>query len=129
METSMLLAKIIGPSFLVAWIWILFNQDGFLKMIEKFMKDWPLLWLTSLVLMISWLAIISTHNIWESNWTVIITVIWWAIFIKWAFFALFPKFMEWIAAWFLNSCKHWVLLAVLLRVWFWAYLTYVAYFI
>jgi len=129
METSLLLAKIIGPFFLIVWTWMLFNWKNFEKIIKDFFKNSALMWVTMFFTLILWLLLITFHNIWEKSWIVIITILWWLTFIKWAFYSLFPWLMMKIAKYFMDKFSVILPIGWILWVLIWAYLTYFAYFI
>ena len=126
MESSLQLAQIIGPLFLIWWIWILLNKENFEDMIEEFMKSPSLVWITWFFTLTIWLIIVSMHNTWESNWTTIITVLWWITLIKWALFMISPNFILNLSK-LAMKCKSLFILGWILWFWIWAYLSYIVY--
>jgi len=123
METSILIAKIIGPTYWIVWIAILFNRKFYKKMLYDFSKNITMFYIASLLPLLAGLVIILNHNIWISDWTVIITIFWWLAFIKWVCLLIFPEFN-------LRMIKNLKKSDSLLVAWWifaaslWAYLTY-----
>ena len=68
METTTLLAQIIGPTFLAAGIGFLLHPKFYKTMIADFEKNKGLTYITGIMVMILGLLVILNHNIWE--WSV-----------------------------------------------------------
>jgi hypothetical protein len=77
MQTSLFLAKLIGPVMLVIGLAVFANQRGFRDMAEEFMASRALMFLSGLLIMPVGVAIALTHNVWTPNWRVLITVLGW----------------------------------------------------
>jgi hypothetical protein len=77
MQTSLFLAKLIGPVMLVIGLAVFANQRGFRDMAEEFMASRALMFLSGLLIMPVGLAIVLTHNVWTANWRVLITLLGW----------------------------------------------------
>jgi hypothetical protein len=76
-QTSLFLAKLIGPVMLVIGLAVFANQRGFRDMAEEFMASRALLFLSGLLIMPVGVAIVLTHNVWTANWRVLITIFGW----------------------------------------------------
>jgi hypothetical protein len=77
MQTSLFLARLIGPVMLVIGLAVFANQRGFRDMAEEFMASRALMFLSGLLIMPVGLAIVLTHNIWTADWRVLITIFGW----------------------------------------------------
>ena len=77
MQTSLFLAKLIGPVMLVVGLAVFANQRGFRDMAEEFMASRALMFLSGFLLMPVGIAIVLTHNIWTADWRVLITIFGW----------------------------------------------------
>ena len=77
MQTSLFLAKLLGPVMLVIGLAVFANQRGFRDMAEEFMASRALMFLSGLLIMPVGVAIALTHNVWTSNWRVLITIFGW----------------------------------------------------
>lgn len=84
-ETSVIIAGILGPILTVTASSELFNF--------KIWKDVDatVVALNGLVLLISGIIIIRLHNIWVLNWTLLITLYGWVIFLSGIYRSFFPK--------------------------------------
>jgi uncharacterized membrane protein len=91
MQTSIFLAKLIGPFFLIVGVSLLINQAQFRAMVDEFMRSRALVFLTGLITLPAGLAIVLTHNVWVANWPVLITVLGWLTVFKGAIRLLAPQ--------------------------------------
>ena len=90
MDTSIFLAKFWGWYLLIFFFILSFNPKR-IKQIFDDLKDEKFLITTSFVAIIVGLLNILSHNIWEPNWKLIITLIGWiSLFIGLSLF-IFPK--------------------------------------
>jgi len=77
MQTSIYLAKLMGPVIGVAGVGFLLNRRAFLEMAKDFLDSTALIMLSGFLALVMGLAIINAHNIWVADWPVIITVFGW----------------------------------------------------
>ena len=77
MQTSVFLARLIGPVMLVVGIAVFANQRAFRDMAEEFLASPALLFLSGLLIMPMGLAIVLAHNVWTADWRVLITLFGW----------------------------------------------------
>jgi uncharacterized protein YjeT (DUF2065 family) len=91
MHTSISLAQIVGPTFAILGIGVLFNSKQIAKMANEYVKNEGLLFLTGMISVVIGLLMVQAHNYWESNWTIIITIISWVVLIKGALLLIAPK--------------------------------------
>jgi hypothetical protein len=77
MSTSIFLARLIGPVMLVIGLVVFANQRGFRDMAGEFMASRALMFLSGLLIMPVGVAIVLTHNIWVTDWRVMITLFGW----------------------------------------------------
>jgi hypothetical protein len=90
MNTSIFLAKLIGPLMAVIGFAVILNGKSFEKLASEFLKSPALLFLSGFVLMPAGLAVVLTHNVWVWGWPVIITMLGWASIISGAIRLAFP---------------------------------------
>ena len=91
MTTSVFLAKLIGPFFLIVGASLLINQPQFRTMADEFMRTPALVFLTGLMILPVGLAIVVTHNVWAADWRVLITLLGWLSLISGALRLLAPQ--------------------------------------
>ncbi len=77
MQTSVFLARLIGPVMLAVGLAVFFNQRAFRDMAEEFLASPALLFLSGLLIMPMGLAIVLTHSVWTADWRVLITLFGW----------------------------------------------------
>lgn len=98
METSIFIARILALYYLIIGTGLLFNGKAFQRIMDDFSKNAALLLFAGILALVIGIVLILKHNIWINNWTVIITIIGWAAFIKGIWIIVFPdsvsRFME-----------------------------------
>ena len=77
MQTSIFLARLIGPVMLVVGLAVLINQREFRDLAQDFIASRALLFLSGLLIMPAGIAIVLTHNVWTADWRVLITLFGW----------------------------------------------------
>jgi hypothetical protein len=93
MQTSVFIARLVGPVMLVVAIALLINRRMFFAMAEDFMASRPLMFLNGLLAMPAGLAIVLTHNVWTADWRVLITLFGWLTAIGGAVRLLAPDYV------------------------------------
>jgi hypothetical protein len=91
MQTSLFLARLIGPLFVVVGLGIVINRDGYRAMAEEFLKSRALIYLAGLLALVPGTAILLTHNLWVADWRIVITLLGWLAVIGGVFRLLFPQ--------------------------------------
>ncbi len=94
MATSILIAKLIGPIFLVAAVAMLANPKDIQEAGREFLKNRALIYLAGILAMLGGLAILINHNIWAADWPVLITVFGWASVLGGAVRIALPSVVE-----------------------------------
>jgi hypothetical protein len=77
MQTSIFLAKLIGPVMLAAALGLLVNREGYRAMARDFLDSLPLIYVSGVLVMTAGVAIVLSHNVWALDWRVIITLFGW----------------------------------------------------
>jgi uncharacterized protein YjeT (DUF2065 family) len=94
METSLFLAKLIGPVLIVIGIGLLVKQTEFREMATDFLSSRAMIFLAGLLTLVTGLAIVLTHNVWDFSWPVIITILGWLSVFGGVFRMLFPDSVQ-----------------------------------
>ncbi len=92
MDTSILLARLIGPLFVIVGLGVLLNSRHYMAMTESFIKNAELYYLSGAIAFVVGVAIVLFHNLWVSDWRVVLTIIGWMSVLKGAMRILFPTF-------------------------------------
>jgi hypothetical protein len=93
MQTSIFIARLIGPVMIVAGLSVLLNRQGFRSMADDFLASRGLMFLAGMMVMLAGLAIVLTHNVWTADWRVIVTLFGWLMVIAGAIRILEPPFL------------------------------------
>jgi hypothetical protein len=91
METSIFLARLLGPSMLVIGIGLLVNRPSFRAMSPEFLDSPALIYLAGVNAFVAGLAMVLTHNGWVLGWPVIITLFGWLALFAGIFRIVFPS--------------------------------------
>ena len=93
MSNSLFLARLLGPVMIVVGLAVFANPRGFREMAEEFMASKALMFLSGLILMPTGLAVVLTHNVWTTDWRVLITILGWLAAIGGALRVFGPLFV------------------------------------
>lgn len=88
---SIWIAQLLGPIMLVLSIHMVTAPRQLQETTEKFLENSALIFVSGVLAMLGGLTIINTHNIWVSDWRVIITVFGWLFFLSGASRILLPQ--------------------------------------
>jgi hypothetical protein len=81
METSIYLARLMGPIYLVIAIGMLLNRDFFRAVAKEIAASPALFYLTGALALVIGGLIVLLHNVW-SGWPIVITLVGWAAIAK-----------------------------------------------
>ena len=126
MQTSLFLAKLIGPVFLVMGIVILTDAKRLQSMAREFIESDALIFLSGIITLPIGLAIVNTHNLWVMDWPVIITVLGWVTIAAGISRMTMPSVLKRIASTMIESTRHFVVPGVVTAL-LGAYLSYQGY--
>ena len=91
MQTSVFLARLIGPITLVVGLALAFNAPVYRAMAEQFLASYALIFLAGLITLSIGLAIVLTHNVWTADWRVVITILGWLFVLAGIFRTVAPQ--------------------------------------
>ena len=94
MNTSIFLAKLIGPVMLAVGIGIFANAAVYRVLADEFLRSRALIYLSGLLLMTAGLAVVLNHNAWVLNWPVLITILGWLAVVGGAIRIVMPQGTE-----------------------------------
>lgn len=93
MQTSLFLAKLLGPTLTVMGLAVLINLRRFRYLASEFVDHPALLYLSSFILLPGGIAIVLVHNLWTGDWRVLITLFGWLLTISSAIRLLATEFV------------------------------------
>lgn len=94
MDVSKFLGKVIGIYLIILSISLFCGMNAFITYINSIINDMPLMFVTGFFTLIIGLLMVVSHNIWQWNWRVIITIISWITLFKGASIVLCPHFLD-----------------------------------
>jgi uncharacterized membrane protein HdeD (DUF308 family) len=103
LDTSLFLARMIGPVLLAIGIALLINQRSVREMATEFLASKALIFMSGVLSLLGGLAIVLTHNVWDASWPVAITLFGWFLAIGGAFRIIFPDSIKSMGASLLDS--------------------------
>lgn len=90
-QESYFLAKILGTIFIIFATAMLCNLSIYTTIAKKLSENPLLLFLVGTIELVLGIIIISFHNIWVSQWIVLITLAGWILTIRGGFRLIFPR--------------------------------------
>jgi hypothetical protein len=90
METSIFLARLLGPAMLVVGLGLLVNRATYRTLSLEVLDSPALIYVAGLLAFVAGLAIVLTHNVWVAGWPVIITLFGWVSLAAGIFRIVFP---------------------------------------
>ena len=127
MDTSILIAKYIGPVMLVAALAGLLNAKQIMAIFEDFIKSPALIFIAGVMTLVMGLTLVIFHNRWVADWSVIITIFGWIGIAGGILRMAFPAFAIQTGKRMLGQTKMLAVIAVL-NASLGAFLTYKGYF-
>ncbi|MBU0634020.1 MAG: hypothetical protein KKA52_03040 [Candidatus Omnitrophica bacterium] len=98
MQTSVFIAKILGPVCVIIGVSLMVNRKFYQKVMEDFSKNAALLFLAGIMPLFIGFLVVLSHNVWELSWRLIITIYGWGGIIKGVWMIVLPdsvaKFMQ-----------------------------------
>jgi hypothetical protein len=98
MQTSIFLARLLGPLLLLTGAGILLNPKSFRTIAGEVVRSVTLVYLFGFMDLAAGLAIVLTHNVWVASWRVLITLIGWLLLIRGAVRIVAPEIVMGYAA-------------------------------
>ncbi len=90
MDTSMLIARFIGPVSLVAGFAMLVNRAYYNELMATISDNKAMLFIAGVIALVVGIAITTFHNIWAADWRVVITLFGWLSIVGGVIRLVFP---------------------------------------
>ena len=93
MVVAMALAKVLGLYFVVLSLGVIVNADRQRKIVKEMVKSPAAVFSIGCIALLMGLVIVTLHNRWLPNWTLLITIIGWSKIVKGSLMLIFPEEM------------------------------------
>ncbi len=103
METSIFIAKLMGPTLLVAGAGMLVNASAYRDMAQAFLKNDAIIYFSGVLVLVTALAVVNVHNRWAFEWPLIITIFGWLSILGGISRMIFPKLVAKIGSGIVES--------------------------
>ncbi len=91
MELSIFIAKLLAVVYITIGVGMLLNGKYYKQMISDTMGTPGIIYIGGIIALLAGFLMITYHNIWVKDWTVIITVFGWLALVKGVSLLAFPK--------------------------------------
>lgn len=103
MKTSLYIARLMGPVLLIMGLGMVIEADTMRTLTQQFLSNLSLIYLAGILTLLAGLAIVNAHNIWVSDWRVIITILGWLGILGGLFRILLPSQVQTLGAGFTTN--------------------------
>jgi len=129
METTMVLAKVFGLSFVLIGLRFLINKNSMKAMMDDFFKSPALIYVTAIMMVAAGFFAVSAHNVWQGGFlTVLVTVMAWAVLVKGALYLAVPDSMVKFAKDMMGNMESMMMLWALIVLGLGVYMGYMGFF-
>lgn len=117
MEISLLVSRILALTYLSAGIAAFCRKITFSQVVESFERSQGLAFVTGFISLVFGMILVTYHNIWIRNWTVIITIVGWLSLLKGIMLITSPQLIVLLKPCYKNT-KTWGIFMIILGVLF-----------
>jgi hypothetical protein len=103
MDVSKFLAKVIGIYFIVITFGMFVNMQQFMINVNHLITNDALMFVTGFFTLVLGILMVVSHNIWQWNWRVIITLVAWISLLKGASIIFYPHFLDQVTMTFMQN--------------------------
>ena len=116
MPISIFFGKFLGLYIAIMSLAMLINQKYFKNVCKEVLTSPAMSTFAGIISLLFGLFVVLLHNIWEGNWTLIVTILGWLILIKGLLYVFFPLKLKGFCDKLMKSPAHtwmlWILLIV-----------------
>ena len=113
MELSILIAKILGLTYIAAGVAAISGKIEYPKMVEDFENSPGLTYLAGFVALIFGVILTHHHNLWVKDWRFMITLVGWLSLIKGIVLIAFPQSLSHFKGWY-KDARIWGIIMIIL---------------
>jgi hypothetical protein len=93
---------LMGSAFVIVGITV-FNKSYFNAAMTDLVNSKGLLWLTGLITFVMGTVVVALHNVWSTDWRLLVTLLGWLTLVKGAIIMLFPSSITLVYQRFLSN--------------------------
>jgi len=82
MQTSLFIAKLLGPVYAVVGVALFFKGQMFREILKNFIDSPALVYLAGFMGLLAGLTLVLAHNVWVLDWRLVITLIGWIAIVR-----------------------------------------------
>ena len=94
MELSVLIAKILAVIYVSAALGAMFSANYYRRLIDDLFNNAGLTYVSGFLALMVGFLIVTYHNLWGRDWTVLITIVGWLALTKGVLLIAFPEFVR-----------------------------------
>jgi len=95
-QTSITIARLIGPLFATIGVGMLTNTDIYRQIGQQFLSTYAIIYLSGIFLLLMGLTILNVHPRWTRDWRSVITAIGWVFTIAGVWRLIAPQFVPFV---------------------------------
>lgn len=103
MDTSKFLAKVLGGYLIIVSTAMIVNMPQFITNVNNLINNAGLMLVSGFFTLIIGLLMVMSHNVWQWNWRVIITIFGWLALLKGASLVIYPQFLDQLSLLFISN--------------------------
>ena len=116
MQSSMNIARLVGPVLAAVGVGMLSNQPTYREMAAQFLSTLPLIYFSGVLMLVAGLAILNLHPDWTPDWRSAVTAIGWVLTCVGTFRIIAPQFANFIATSIIQNAGFFTGLGIVLVV-------------
>jgi len=97
MQSSLNIARLVGPVLSAIGIGMLANQPTYREMATQFLAGLPFIYFSRVLMLVAGLAILNVHSDWTPDWRSTVTAIGWVLTCVGTFRIIAPQFANFVA--------------------------------
>lgn len=94
MDKSKFLSKVLGIYLILVSLAMFVNLEQLTLYVQDLLKNAPLMLVIGFWTLILGLLMVVSHNVWQWNWRLLITIISWIVLLKGASMVFYPHYVD-----------------------------------
>ncbi len=94
MDKSKFLSKVLGIYLIIVSLAMFVNLEQLTLYVQDLLKNAPLMLVIGFWTLILGLLMVVSHNVWQWNWRLLITIISWIVLLKGASMVFYPHYVD-----------------------------------